>query len=149
MLGADWEHFVEAYEKCVQIIGDQERTHSAWQGQRASDSLIAAMEPWLEGRPFQMEKDVEKLPDNFLALWTTHWHQRLCFKVSENSQPATVRSHLSRKGFMKPGRQGLVVLAVGLYWSWWVAKSEAHTGTLAQWLTLVKSVTAVLSKYAQ
>ena len=109
--------FSTVFTQCLELVKETPAGYKAWEERCADENLVKAMAPWLRGNVFT-KKDISQLPVNFLSLWQTHWHLKMVFRLPANATDVKTYTELVKKKFWCCGRQGLVVLGVGLRWAW-------------------------------
>jgi hypothetical protein len=141
-MGPAWAEFSKVFEDCLALTNRIPQVLGAWEGARADENLIKAMEPWFQGKEMDLES-ASSLPDNFLSLWDTHIQSKMFYKLFDDSDPS---AEVMKKKFWSGGREGIAIIAVGLRWAWWKLHHESSTGVEADWEKLVKSVAGMLTK---
>lgn len=136
-MGVEWGNFAQVFEQCLQAVQNIPPEKKAWEERRPDASLVEAMRPWVSGTVKMDQKAAAKLPDDFLGLWSTHIQHKLFFKT----EPASV----IKKKIWSSGREGLVILAIGLRWAWLKLKDPKRKGTTDQWIKMVVDLTTLLS----
>ena len=146
-MGSDWAALVEVFEHCSKLLEGVSKGKGAWQERRADQALVKLMQSWVDGTSKITVRTAEfVLPLDFFNLWQHHWGKKMFFPLDESSNEATIHNEIVKKKFWSGGREGLIVLAVGLRWSWWTIKAQNSQTMLDDWRGMVQTVTSVLQK---
>lgn len=106
---------------------------------------MGLMQLWLDGKVMDAGWVQLQLTSDFFTLWQYHWIHKMLYPLQESaSDLSVVHKEITKKKFWSSGWDGLIVLAVGLQWSWWKVSEDDTQGTLDEWTRLVQNMTRIL-----
>lgn len=114
-IGKEWQEFQEAFLPCLEFVDDIPMNHNGWHECPLDQKLVDSMALWFKGK-VMTQASARELPDNFLALWETHLFTRIY--TLTGLEPSKLPAELKKCKWWCFDRDGVVIVAAGLYWGW-------------------------------